>query len=76
LDFLSEILVTVQGANWQRADPKKRGDPPKRIQRPTARKKQAPDISNDELAARRRAYDDELARRRAAKQAKEGRRHG
>jgi len=74
MDWLAEILVTVQGANWQRADPKRRGDPPKRIERPTVKKTVAPKMSINELAARRAAFDDELARRRAARQAKRARR--
>lgn len=61
------ILFVLQGANWQRGGGK--GAKPKRLKRP----KDGPiEVkSSEELAARKRAFDDELAQRRAAKKARE-----
>jgi hypothetical protein len=63
-DFLSLILQSVQGANWQRAGG--RGNPPKRIERPDDRPLQV--VTAAGLAERRRAQSAELARRRRKKQ--------
>lgn len=50
IDFLSAILVTVQGANWQRGGG--RGAQPKRVERPTDTPKKT--ATPDELAERKR----------------------
>jgi hypothetical protein len=59
-DFLALILQATQGANWQRAGGK--GNPPKRIEKPDDRPPRVG--TSGELADRRTAYNNELARRR------------
>lgn len=69
-EFLSAILFTLQGANWQRSGGK--GDKPKFIGRPND--VQLPqDIAQWDIAAKKKALDDEVVRRRARRAAREKR---
>ncbi|WP_094359905.1 hypothetical protein [Mycobacterium marinum] len=63
-DFLSRILYTLQGANWQRAGG--RGAEPRMVERPDDKPMYV--RSKADLLARRKAQNAELARRRAAKE--------
>lgn len=69
-EFLSAILFTLQGANWQRSGGK--GDKPKFIKRPNDI--QLPeDIGEWDITAKKKALDDEVARRLARRTAREKR---
>ena len=56
MDFLSAILVTVQGANWQRGGGK--GALPERISRPSDAPE--PVFTADDLRAKRQAMTDHM----------------
>lgn len=60
-EFLAAILFVLQGANWQRSGGK--GEKPKHVKRP----KDGPELIDTEVStdARKKALDDEIARRRA-----------
>lgn len=62
IEFLSAILHVLQQANWQRGGGK--GNKPKPVRRPTDTKTLDAKIP---MAERKRVMDDELARRRAAR---------
>lgn len=51
-DFLSSILYTLQGANWQRAGGK--GQTPSRIERPKDKKRPARQVRSAEELAKRK----------------------
>jgi hypothetical protein len=63
IDFLSAILYTVQGANWQRSGGK--GADPERITRPSDK----PDAvtSSSDVVDRKQVLRDELARLRGGR---------
>jgi len=67
-DFLAAILYVLQGANWQRVGGK--GTRPKPVTRPvdTPVNKNKEPLTAAGLKQKQKAFNDELARRRAIKQ--------
>lgn len=69
-EFLSAILFTLQGANWQRSGGK--GDKPKFIKRPND--VQLPqDVAEWDIDAKKKALAEEIVRRRKRAEAQEKR---